>query len=107
MRLDEAYKLLTDDRKRLVNKDIIALLQNRELTASELYVNALLNGSRSHPCSKAVAKVVATYFRGELGLNISDQDVRDSFKSPKPRAAANDPGEPSEHANPVPSKQAA
>lgn len=91
MRVDEAYKLLTEDRKRLANIDIASMLQNRKHKASELYVNALLNGSRSHPCSPEVATVVSDYFRGVIGLNITSDDVRASFRPTKPKPAANDP----------------
>lgn len=74
MKIEDAYKALTAQAKRRAEADIDALLRLRGKATTDNYLKQVLYGHRV--CGEDIARVVAGYFSGVIGLDVSVEDVR-------------------------------
>lgn len=97
MKVSDAYSNLTEEAKRRAISEISTLLKGRGLVRrsrkqsdSTGYVKNILRGNKAAPCGMDVARVVSGYFRGQIGLAVSPEDVIIGCGD----FAANESGEP-------------
>lgn len=88
MKLLDAYNSLTETAKNEAVVGCKALLEAQGKQVSIEYLKQVNLAIRVNPCSDEVAKVISGYYRGQIGINVSKDDVLANIKVPPDGNAA-------------------